>query len=55
MRGCRRATIAADIQRQAWLDVPYIPLGQILPTWAYQQSITGVLTGYAVFWNVRKG
>jgi peptide/nickel transport system substrate-binding protein len=46
--------IAADIQRQAFVDVPYIPLGQILPTWAYQRNITGVLTGYALFWNVRK-
>ena len=33
--------IAADIQRQAFVDVPYIPLGQILPTWAYQRNVTG--------------
>jgi peptide/nickel transport system substrate-binding protein len=46
--------IAADIQRQAFVDVPYIPLGQILPTWAYQKNITGVLTGYALFWNLQK-
>ena len=46
--------IAADIQRQVFVDVPYIPLGQILPTWAYQRNITDVLTGYALFWNVRK-
>ena len=46
--------IAEDIQRQAFVDVPYIPLGQILPTWAYQQTITDVLTGYALFWQVRK-
>jgi peptide/nickel transport system substrate-binding protein len=47
--------IAADIQLQAFVDVPYIPLGQILPTWAYQRNVTGVLDGYALFWNVRKG
>ena len=46
--------IAEDIQRQAFVDVPYIPLGQILPTWAYQRTITDVLTGYALFWQVRK-
>ena len=46
--------IAADIQRQAFIDVPYIPLGQILPTWTYQRNVTDVLTGYALFWNVRK-
>jgi peptide/nickel transport system substrate-binding protein len=47
--------IAEDIQRQVFVDVPYIPLGQILPTWVYQRKITGVLDGYALFWNVRKG
>lgn len=47
--------IAEDIQRQVFVDVPYIPLGQILPTWVYQRNITGVLDGYALFWNVRKG
>lgn len=47
--------IAEDIQRQAFVDVPYIPLGQILPTWAYQRNVTGVLNGYALFWNLRKG
>ena len=47
--------IARDIQRQVFVDVPYIPLGQILPTWVYQKDVTDVLTGYALFWNVRKG
>jgi len=47
--------IAQDIQRQVFVDVPYIPLGQILPTWVYQKDVTDVLTGYALFWNVRKG
>jgi peptide/nickel transport system substrate-binding protein len=46
--------IAEDIQRQAFIDVPYTPLGQILPTWTYQRTISGVLDGYALFWNVRK-
>jgi peptide/nickel transport system substrate-binding protein len=47
--------IAEDIQRQAFVDVPYIPLGQILPTWTYQRNVTDLLQGYALFWNVRKG
>jgi peptide/nickel transport system substrate-binding protein len=50
-----RKQIAEDIQRQVFADVPYIPLGQILPTWVYQRTITDVLSGYALFWNVRKG
>jgi peptide/nickel transport system substrate-binding protein len=47
--------IAADIQRQVFVDVPYVPLGQILPTWVYQKTVTDVLSGYALFWNVRRG
>jgi peptide/nickel transport system substrate-binding protein len=46
--------IAEDIQRQAFIDVPYIPVGQILPTSVYQSTVTDVLTGYALFWNLRK-
>ncbi len=49
-----RKRIAAQIQQQAFLDVPYIPLGQILPPTVYARSVTDVLTGYAVFWNLRK-
>ena len=46
--------LAADIQRQALADVPYVPLGQYFYTTAYQPGITGVLPGVPVFWNVRK-
>jgi peptide/nickel transport system substrate-binding protein len=46
--------IAADIQRQVFVDVPYIPLGQILPATVYQRTVTDVLSGYALFWNLRK-
>jgi peptide/nickel transport system substrate-binding protein len=49
-----RKRIAAQIQQQAFIDVPYIPLGQILPPTVYQRSVTDVLTGYALFWNLRK-
>jgi peptide/nickel transport system substrate-binding protein len=46
--------IAAQIQAQAFQDVPYIPLGQrVLPT-AFRSSLSGVLNGIPVFWNVRK-
>ena len=49
-----RQRIAAQIQQQAFVDVPYIPLGQILPPTVFQRSVTDVLTGYALFWNLRK-
>jgi len=46
--------IAASIQQQVLIDVPYIPLGQILPATVYRRTLTGVLRGYSVFWNLRK-
>ena len=49
-----RKQIAAQIQQQAFVDVPYIPLGQILPPTVHHRSVTDVLTGYALFWNLRK-
>lgn len=46
--------IAAEMQRLAFAEVPYLPLGQyFLPT-AYRRSLTGVLRGPPLFWNVRR-
>jgi peptide/nickel transport system substrate-binding protein len=49
-----RQRIAAEMQVQAFIDVPYVPLGQILPPTAYRRRVTDVLPGYALFWNLRK-
>jgi peptide/nickel transport system substrate-binding protein len=46
--------LAVDIQRQALVDVPYVPLGQYFYATAFQPNITGVLNAMALFWNVRK-
>ena len=46
--------IAQDIQRQAFIDVPYIPLGQIAQPTAYRRDLAGVMPGFAVFWNVKR-
>ncbi len=46
--------LAVEIQRQALVDVPYVPLGQYLYSTAFQPNVTGVLDGVPVFWNVRK-
>jgi peptide/nickel transport system substrate-binding protein len=48
-----RQRIAAQMQQQAFVDVPFIPLGQILPPTVYRRTVTGVLTGYPLFWNLR--
>ncbi|HET7882249.1 MAG TPA: ABC transporter substrate-binding protein [Acetobacteraceae bacterium] len=46
--------IADDIQAQAFIDVPYYPLGAFYPSTAYRSDLTGVLDGQAIFWNVRR-
>jgi peptide/nickel transport system substrate-binding protein len=46
--------LAVDMQKQAFIDLPYVPLGQYFYATAFQQNITGVLNGMALFWNVRK-
>jgi peptide/nickel transport system substrate-binding protein len=48
--------IAADIQKEAYDQVIYIPLGQYQAPSAWRKSLTGVLDGPAtpVFWNVDK-
>jgi peptide/nickel transport system substrate-binding protein len=49
-----RQRIATQMQLQAFTDVPFIPLGQILPATAHRRTLTGVLQGYALFWNITK-
>ena len=46
--------IARQIQTQAFIDVPYLPVGQFSQATAYSRKLTNVLKGYALFWNVRK-
>jgi peptide/nickel transport system substrate-binding protein len=48
--------IAADIQKEVYDQVIYIPLGQYLVTNAWRKSLSGVLDGPAtpVFWNIDK-
>ena len=48
--------IAAEIQKEVYDQVIYIPLGQYLAPSAWRKSLTGVLDGPAtpVFWNIDK-
>lgn len=46
--------IGAEIQAQVWIDVPYVPLGQYFVQSAYRKTLEGVLTGFPIFWNVRR-
>jgi peptide/nickel transport system substrate-binding protein len=36
------------------VDVPYYPLGQYRQYTAYRSNLTGILNGFATFWNVRR-
>lgn len=47
--------IAEALQRQVFEDVPYIPLGQVLQPTVYKNSLSGVLGGSVVFWNLKRG
>jgi peptide/nickel transport system substrate-binding protein len=49
-----RRELAKQMQLQALVDMPYVPLGQTLQATAYRNDLTGVLNGFALFWNVRK-
>ncbi|GGC47014.1 ABC transporter substrate-binding protein [Siccirubricoccus deserti] len=44
------------IQRRAFQQVPFIPLGQYLPPAAWRSNLRGMLKGpVPVFWNIEKG
>ena len=47
--------LAAAIQTQAFVDVPFLPLGQFFQSSAHRRSLAGVLEGMPLFWNVRRG
>ncbi|MFL5289074.1 MAG: hypothetical protein ACJ8AW_51010, partial [Rhodopila sp.] len=47
--------LARQIQLQVLEDVPYIPIGQSFAPIAYRNDLSGLLTGYSLFWNVRRG
>ncbi|MBY0335241.1 MAG: ABC transporter substrate-binding protein [Acetobacteraceae bacterium] len=46
--------IAREMQLEAMREVPFYPLGQYLQPTAWRTSLTGILPGFATFWNVRR-
>jgi peptide/nickel transport system substrate-binding protein len=48
--------IATEIQKEAYDQVIYIPLGQYLAPSAWRKSLSGVLDGPStpIFWNIDK-
>ena len=49
-----QAAICDQMQKEALVSIPYIPMGQYLQPTAYRTTLDGVLSGFAIFWNVRK-
>jgi peptide/nickel transport system substrate-binding protein len=47
--------IAAQIQAQAFIDVPYLPLGEYSIPTAINADITGLVKGIPVYWGLKKG
>jgi peptide/nickel transport system substrate-binding protein len=46
--------IAREIQAQAFVDVPYSPLGQYFQQTAQRRTLTDTLKGLPIFWNIRR-
>lgn len=46
--------VAERLQLQAFEDVPYIPAGQWLSPTAHRSNLHGMLTGFPIFWNLRR-
>jgi peptide/nickel transport system substrate-binding protein len=46
--------LAADIQRQCWIDVPHLPLGVWYQPMAWQNTIDGIPDGFPLFWGARR-
>jgi peptide/nickel transport system substrate-binding protein len=46
--------IGQEMQFQAFIDVPYIPLGFYMTPTAFRKELTGFVQGVPVFWNVRR-
>ena len=49
-----RNRLGADIQRQMLIDAPHIPIGQWFQPVAYRAGLDGMVSGFPIFWNVRK-
>ncbi len=45
-------SVAARMQERAMQEVPYVPLGQYLRETAYRRTVTGMLKGLPLFWNI---
>ncbi len=50
-----RLSLARQMQAQAFVDVPYVPLGLFYQPTAYKRDLSGIIQGPPLFWNVQRG
>jgi peptide/nickel transport system substrate-binding protein len=50
----RRVEIAAELQAQAFEDLPHVPLGRFFQPTAYRTTLSNLSNGFPTFYNVRK-
>ncbi len=46
--------VAEQLQLRVFETVPFVPLGQYFQPTAYRTTLSGMLSGFATFWNVKK-
>ena len=47
-------SICEQLQRQLWIDVPYIPMGQVIKPTAYRSDLVDLPSGFPAFYGVRR-
>lgn len=47
-------SLARAIQEQAFVDAPYLPLGQYMQPTAYRSNLKDMQKGFATFWGVKR-
>jgi peptide/nickel transport system substrate-binding protein len=47
--------LAEAMQRRAFEDIPYLPTGAFTQPTAFRSNVTGMLNGFPIFHNIRRG
>jgi peptide/nickel transport system substrate-binding protein len=47
--------ISSEMQKLAFEEVPYYPIGQYKQPTLFRSDLTGMMNGTPVFWNVKRG
>lgn len=49
-----QVAIGKAMQKEAFREVPYVPLGVFYQSTAYRKDLSGMLKGLPLFWNIRR-